>query len=131
MKHKFTDGQWFAGCFVRSQKDPNACQCRFIFSDSCSSICTISLWNGIESYLEGNNGCPKLEESIANAVLISAAPALLDALEETDKDLCVLESTMRQIEQRDQLAEGMTALVMKWRERNKQAIKKALEINTL
>jgi hypothetical protein len=47
---------------------------------------------------------------------------LLEALEETDKDLCVLESTMLQIEQRDHLAEGMTELVKKWRVRNKQAI---------
>lgn len=47
---------------------------------------------------------------------------LLEVLRETDKDLCVLESTMLQIEQRDHLAEGMAELVKKWRARNKQAI---------
>lgn len=71
------------------------------------------------------NGELHTPEQIANAKLIAAAPDLLEALEETDKDLCVLESTMRQIEQKDHLAHGMTELVIKWRSRNKLAIKKA------
>ena len=50
---------------------------------------------------------------------------LIDALIETDKDLCVLEITMRKIEKKDHLAEGMADFVMKWRERNKQELKKA------
>ena len=66
-------------------------------------------------------------ESESNAKLIAAAPNMLDALLETDKDLCVLESTMAQIESTDPRAEGMTELVKKWRERNKLAIKKATE----
>jgi hypothetical protein len=56
------------------------------------------------------------------AALVQPDKELLEALKETDKDLCVLESTMLQIEQRDHLAEGMTELVKKWRARNKQAI---------
>lgn len=66
------------------------------------------------------------EETRANAKLISAAPELLEVLQETDKDLCALESTMLQIEKKDHLAEGMTKLVREWRERNKKAINKAL-----
>jgi hypothetical protein len=56
------------------------------------------------------------------AALMQPDKELLEALKETDKDLCVLESTMLQIEQRDHLAEGMAELVKKWRARNKQAI---------
>ena len=65
--------------------------------------------------------------SEADAKLMAAAPNMLDALLETDKDLCVLESTMTQIELTDQRAQGMTDLVRKWRERNQLAIKKATE----
>ena len=66
------------------------------------------------------------EESLANAQLIAAAPELLDALIETDKDLCVLEGNMAQIEKIDPRADGMTTLVSEWRKRNKKAINKAL-----
>lgn len=66
------------------------------------------------------------EESLANAHLIAAAPELLDALIETDKDLCVLEGNMVQIEKSDPRADGMTTLVSEWRKRNKKAINKAL-----
>ena len=66
------------------------------------------------------------EEMKANAHLIAAAPELLDALIETDKDLCVLEGNMAQIEKSDPRADGMTTLVSEWRERNKKAINKAL-----
>lgn len=66
------------------------------------------------------------EESLANARLIAAAPELLDALIETDKDLCVLEGNMAQIEKSDPRADGMTTLVSEWRKRNKKAINKAL-----
>ena len=67
------------------------------------------------------------QENIANAKLIAAAPEMYEALAETDKDLCVLETTMRQIELTDKRAEGMVELVIKWRERNKQVLKKATE----
>ncbi len=66
------------------------------------------------------------DEAKANAQLIAAAPDLLDALIETDKDLCVLEGNMAQIEKSDPRADGMTTLVSEWRERNKKAINKAL-----
>ena len=66
------------------------------------------------------------EEMKANAKLIAAAPELLDALIETDKDLCVLEGNMAQIEKSDPRADGMTTLVSEWRKRNKKAINKAL-----
>lgn len=65
-------------------------------------------------------------ECMANAQLIAAAPELLDALIETDKDLCVLEVNMAQIEKIDSRADGMTTLVSEWRNRNKKAINKAL-----
>lgn len=69
---------------------------------------------------------PFSEESAANARLISASPELLEALQETDKDLCILEGSMAQIEKVDKRAEGMTGLVKEWRARNKKAINKAL-----
>ncbi|MEO9884034.1 MAG: hypothetical protein ABJG33_00210 [Balneola sp.] len=65
------------------------------------------------------------EQKEANAQAISAVPELIDVLIETDKDLCVLETTMRQIEKSDSRAEGMTNLVIEWRKRNKQALLKA------
>lgn len=78
------------------------------------------------------NVSPKMDYSrgmttqCANAHLIAAAPDLLDALIETDKDLCVLEGNMAQIEKSDPRAEGMTTLVSEWRKRNRKAINKAL-----
>ena len=57
---------------------------------------------------------------------VAAAPDLLEALIETDKDLCVLESNMAQIEKSDPRADGMTTLVSEWRKRNKKAINKAI-----
>ena len=69
---------------------------------------------------------PTKNEACANAKLIAAAPEMLKALLETDKDLCVLEGNMAQIEKTDPRAEGMTALVTGWRTRNKEVINKAL-----
>ena len=84
------------------------------------------------AFIESENGVIaavslSTQENINNAKLIAAAPNMLDALLETDKDLCVLESTMSQIESTDPRAEGMAELVKKWRERNKLAINKATE----
>ena len=84
------------------------------------------------AFIESENGVIaavslSTQENINNAKLIAAAPNMLDALLETDKDLCVLESTMSQIESTDPRAEGMTELVKKWRERNKLASNKATE----
>ena len=100
MKTKFTEGEWRisnSGAFIESEN---------------GVIAAISL---------------SAQENINNAKLIAAAPNMIDALLETDKDLCVLESTMTQIELTDQRAQGMTELVKKWRERNKLAINKATE----
>ena len=100
MKKKFSKGKWRisnSGLFIESEN---------------GVIAAISL---------------SAQENINNAKLIAAAPDMLDALLETDKDLCVLESTMSQIESTDPRAEGMTELVKKWRERNKLAINKATE----
>ena len=67
-----------------------------------------------------------MENWKANAKLIAAAPDLLEALEETDKDLCVLFGQVKYLEQNNPIAEGLSNLVQKWRDRNKEAINKAL-----
>ena len=78
------------------------------------------------------NVSPKMDYSrgmttqCANAQLIASAPELLEALQETDKDLCILEGSMAQIEKVDKRAEGMTDIVKEWRARNKKALNKAL-----
>lgn len=68
------------------------------------------------------------EQVEANAHLIASAPELLEALIETEKDLCVLWGQMIDIAKTNHLAEGMPDLIEKWRGRNKQAINKALNI---
>ena len=105
MKKKFTEGEWTKG------------QDNFCIDISCNDKVLATCWDSVGGR----------SERIANAKLIAAAPNMLDALLETDKDLCVLESTMSQIESTDPRAEGMTELVKKWRERNKLAINKATE----
>ena len=62
-----------------------------------------------------------------DAKLIAAAPELLDALLETDKDLCVLWGQMLDLEKTNPIAEGLSNLIQNWRDRNKQAINKALK----
>jgi hypothetical protein len=66
------------------------------------------------------------KEHEANAQLIATAPELLEALIETEKDLCVLWGQMLDIEKTNIRAEGLSNLIDKWRLRNKQAINKAL-----
>ena len=80
----------------------------------------------VKSYEIGKK-YPNRRERKANSKLIASAPEMYEALAETEKDLCVLETTMRQIELTDKRAEGMVELVIKWRERNKQVLKKATE----
>ena len=63
----------------------------------------------------------------ANAKLIAAAPELLEALQETEKDLCVLWGQMLHLEKTNPIAEGLSDLIDGWRNRNKQAINKALK----
>ena len=107
MENEFTKGEWRVYLSNTSYAD--------VVVDGSDDICTC--WSGYVGE----------DEAKANAKLIAAAPDMLEALLETDKDLCVLESTMAQIESTDPRAEGMTELVKKWRERNKLAIKKATE----
>ena len=104
MEKKFTEGEWRVCLSNTSYAD--------VVVDGFD-ICTC--WSGYVGE----------DETKANTKLIAAAPNMLDALLETDKDLCVLESTMAQIEANYPRAEGMTELVKKWRERNKLAINKA------
>ena len=104
MENEFTKGEWRVSLSNTSYAD--------VVVDGFD-ICTC--WSGYVGE----------DETKANAKLIAAAPDMLEALLETDKDLCVLESTMLQIEATDTRAEGMTELVKKWRERNQFAIKKA------
>ena len=112
MKKKFSKGEWVV--------DGDLICLGFNPSDAV--VCDINPI-GVTKPVYRNS----YKEAIANAKLIAAAPNMLDALLETDKDLCVLESTMAQIESTDPRAEGMTELVKKWRERNKLAINKATE----
>jgi len=51
---------------------------------------------------------------------------LLEALQETEKDLCVLWGQMIDIEKTNPKAEGLSNLIHLWRKRNKAAINKAL-----
>ena len=62
----------------------------------------------------------------ANAKLIAAAPELLGALLETDKDLCILWAQILELEETNPRAEGLSDLIKVWRDRNKIAINKAL-----
>ena len=103
MKKKFTEGEW-----IIDDID--------ILSESGMAICQV--YDASDSHILDMD----MDVVNANTKLIAAAPNMLDALLETDKDLCVLESTMSQIESTDPRAEGMTELVKKWRERNKLAI---------
>ena len=68
-------------------------------------------------------------ETVANADLFIAAPELLNVLQETDKDLSILWSQVLFLEETNPIAEGLSDLIQKWRERNQQAINKALGIN--
>lgn len=104
MKTKHTKGEWINLGY----------RVDVYIADGLSGICEMSDW------------MPQ-DEMEANAKMIAAAPDLLGALIETDKDLCVLETNMLQIELTDPKAEGMSKLVKEWRERNKEAIKKATE----
>lgn len=112
MEKKFSQGDWVVDCdFIT-----------VMINGVDTVICDFDPENVYPTVYEHS-----IEEADANKKLIAAAPNMLDALLETDKDLCVLESTMAQIEANYPRAEGMTELVKKWRERNKLAINKATE----
>lgn len=55
----------------------------------------------------------------------SSAPELLEALEETDKDLTVLMGNIGDAAKRDPKWEGMYEVVSAWRSRNRAVIAKA------
>ena len=76
MKH--TQGEWSLPHFA----DPTCkCDCRWILSEGCcGSIATINVDNG-KRIIDGGNDSPPLEEAIANARLIHAAPELLTLVE--------------------------------------------------
>ena len=112
MENKFTKGNW--------NISDDTSECYLVKSDDGGLIA--SVYDG-----DIDDEAIHMDVVQANAKLIAAAPNMLDALLETDKDLCVLESTMAQIEANYPRAEGMTELVKKWRERNKLAINKATE----
>ena len=75
-------------------------------------------WLGLSEFTD--------ETKLANAKLIAAAPELLKALLETDKDLCILWAQILDLEKTNPIAEGLSNLIKQWRERNKEAINKAL-----
>ena len=112
MEKKFTEGEWT----IKKSKTEFE---KTIISNNGKRIAEVKSYYGFDF------NDPTIDERIANCKLICAAPDMIEALLETDKDLCVLESTMSQIEATDARAEGMTELVKKWRERNQFAIKKA------
>ena len=106
MEFKGTKGEWYV---VGSEPAE-------IATDK-KSICFV----GIQDYFN------KDIEQRANAKLIAAAPELLDALLETDKDLCILWAQMLELEETNPRAEGLSDLIKSWRDRNKKAINKALK----
>ena len=56
--------------------------------------------------------------------LLEQRDELVEALNETDKDLCVLWGQMKEIEETNPRAEGLSDLISKWRKRNQQALNK-------
>jgi len=77
MKTNFSQGEWSLPHFA----DPKSkCKCVYVLSEPyCGSICDISVDNG-KPISEGGNDAPPLNEAIANAYLIHAAPDSFRAL---------------------------------------------------
>jgi hypothetical protein len=80
----------------------------------------------VKHYKSDDLNDPSTEEGRANAKLMVASPKLLKALKETDKDLCVLWGQVKHLEDSNPIAEGLSDLIQKWRDRNKEAINEAL-----
>lgn len=74
---KHTPGPWYEPHMC----EPDIrCNCTYVLSEKyAGSICDISVDNG-KAISQGGNDSPPLEEAIANAKLIAAAPELLDAV---------------------------------------------------
>jgi hypothetical protein len=71
---KGTQGEWSVPHFADSSQK---CDCRWVLSEQyCGSIATVD-WSKDRSIDNGDN--PPLDEAIANAHLIAAAPELLKA----------------------------------------------------
>lgn len=83
----------------------------------CSCAANRPLWGGTDYSTRAHQE--------ANAQLMAASPEMLEALEETDKDLTVLLSNLADAERRDPKWDGMAKVVLGWRERNRQAIARA------
>ena len=69
---------------------------------------------------------PTEEEGKANAKLIEAAPKLLEALQETEKDLCEMWGQVKHLEETNPSLKGLSDLIQNWIDRNKEAINEAL-----
>lgn len=76
METKHTPGEWYLPHFADKS---TSCNCPFVLSEKyAGSICVIDIDNG-KPISDGGNDSPPLEEAIANAKLITAAPVLLEA----------------------------------------------------
>lgn len=70
---KFTKGEWSVPHFAMNDV---RCNCAYVLSEGhMGSIATVDIDNGLEIG-KGGNDSPALEEAIANAHLIAAAPEL-------------------------------------------------------
>ena len=69
-----------------------------------------------------------LIEQTANALLVSKAPEMLFELNETLKDLLVLQGNVLESAKIDKKWDGMYELIQTWIDRKKQLIKEATEL---
>lgn len=82
---KGTPGEWSVPHLA---SDSTTCNCGFVLSEQyCGAIATVN-WSPDRELKNGDN--PPLEEAIANAKLIAAAPKMLKALKKARLDLKLL-----------------------------------------
>lgn len=111
---KGTKGEWYVDHEENGYNEHNVLYTP-ISSDSADSLVT----SICEVYGDS-------DEDKANAKLIASAPELLEALQQMQIDLNILQSNFRQIEKVDSRADGMVQVVQNWIDRNNKAINKAL-----